>query len=63
LDGDAYKDIIELYKKLNFGNLYGRIRICVPKEDLDPSKIYEKEGPNGIYKLLKTARTPNLLEV
>jgi hypothetical protein len=31
-----------LYKKLNFGDLTDRIRICVPSEDYDPSKIFEK---------------------
>jgi len=55
LDGDAYEDAIKLYKKLNFGNLRDRIRICQPNEDEDPSKIFEKYGNKGIIALLRTA--------
>jgi hypothetical protein len=56
LDGDAYKDAVELYKQLNFGLLSGRIRICVPPEDYDPSKIFEKLGSRGIVNLLRSSR-------
>ena len=55
LDGDAYEDAKILYRKLSFGDLMGRIRICVPPEDYDPSKIFEKLGNKGIIKLLKSA--------
>lgn len=55
LDGDAYEDAKILYKKLSFGDLMGRIRICVPPEDYDPSKIFEKLKNKGIIKLLKSA--------
>jgi len=52
LDGDAVDDAINLYKKLDFGDLTGRIRICFPPEDYDPSLINEKFGKRGIIKLL-----------
>ena len=55
LDGDAYEDAKILYRKLSFGDLMGRVRICVPPEDYDPSKIFEKLGNKGIIKLLKSA--------
>lgn len=55
LDDDAYDDAIFLYRKLNFGNLKGRIKIIKPEKGYDPSKIFEQEGPKGITKLLRTA--------
>lgn len=55
LDGDAYEDAKILYRKLSFGDLLGRIRICVPPEDYDPSKIFERLGNKGIIKLLKSS--------
>ena len=56
LDGDAYEDAKSIYRQLNFGNLIGRIRICKPPDDYDPSKIFEKLGNRGIVKLLRGAR-------
>jgi DNA primase len=56
LDDDAWEDAINLYKKLDFGNLTGRIKICKCPEGHDPSKIFEKLGNNGIVKLLMGAR-------
>ena len=53
LDGDAYEDAVILYKQLNFGALYDRIKICIPPTNYDPSSIYEKLGYNGMAKLLK----------
>lgn len=55
LDDDAYNDAMLLYRKLNFGNLRGRIKIIRPQIGFDPSKIFEKDGPKGITKLLRTA--------
>lgn len=55
LDGDAYEDAVFLYNSLDFANLRGRIKICVPSEDYDPSLINEKFGRAGIIKLLKSA--------
>jgi hypothetical protein len=56
LDDDATKDAINLYKQLNFGDLYNRIRICIPPKDYDPSKLFEEYGAKGIIDLLKTSR-------
>jgi hypothetical protein len=63
LDGDAYKDAINIYKQLSFGDLLGRIRICVPPEDYDPSKIFERRGAQGIVKLLKCSRKLKSIEL
>mgnify|MGYP003441553937 CR=1 FL=1 len=59
LDGDAYENAINLYREINFGNLRGRVKIVKCPEDYDPSKIHEKLGKKGIFKLLKTARFLN----
>jgi DNA primase len=56
LDDDAYDDAIRLYKDLNSGDLYNRIKLCTPPYGYDPSKIFEKLGNNGIVKLLKSSK-------
>ena len=56
LDDDAVKDAKLLYKQLNFGNLRGRVKICIPPNGYDPSKIFEKLGNKGIIKLLMASR-------
>jgi DNA primase len=56
LDGDAYKDAVRYYKKLNFGKLHGRIKVVKVPEKYDVSEIYERLGAAGIVKLLKWAR-------
>lgn len=55
LDDDAYNDAMLLYRKLNFGNLRGRVKIIRPRRGYDPSKIYEEKGPKGVTALLRTA--------
>ncbi len=62
LDDDAYDDAKLLYKKLNFGDLRDRIRICRPPEGYDPSKIFEALGNRGIVKLLKNAKKLDMFE-
>jgi DNA primase len=57
LDGDALEDAKNLYCNLNFGKLKGRIRICNPPLDYDPSKIHELRGKRGIIALLKRTTT------
>ena len=47
---------------LNFSDLRDRIRICVPPEDFDPSKIYEKLGNKGIVKLLRSSHKLNPMD-
>lgn len=56
LDPDAYENAIDIYNELNFGDLHGRIKLCVPPEGYDPSLIFEKLGNKGIIKLLKNSR-------
>jgi len=56
LDDDAYDDAVNLYRKLNFGDLTGRIKIVRCPEGFDPSKVYEKLGAKGIIKLLMSAK-------
>jgi DNA primase len=56
LDDDAKDDAVKLYKKLNFGSLSGRIKICFPPSGYDPSLIYQKLGNKGIIKLLMSSK-------
>jgi DNA primase len=63
LDDDAKTDTFRLYKELNFGNLRGRIKICLPPNGYDPSLIFQKLGAQGIVKLLKTSREPTSQEL
>jgi DNA primase len=64
LDADAYDTAKTIYKFLNHGKLYDRIRfVPVPKNnmDLDPAKIYETWGEKGIIKFLSNAvRIPTI---
>lgn len=62
-DGDAYEDSKEIYKKLNFGDLYGRIKVVKCPNEYDPSKIYELLGNKGIVKLLMTATKLSEFEI
>jgi len=55
LDSDAYYDALQLYKRLDVGDLKDRIKLCVPEDGFDPSLIYQKEGKNGIINLLRTS--------
>jgi DNA primase len=58
LDGDAYKDAINLYKKINFGDLRDRVKIVKISTDKDPSEIFQESENKGIVELLKKARKP-----
>ena len=55
LDGDAYRDAKNLYKLLNTGRLYNKIRLIPVAKDLDPSLIYQEFGKKGIIEHLKQA--------
>ena len=55
LDSDAYGDALQLYKKLDFSELKGRIKICIPEDGYDPSLIYQNDSKSGVVKLLRTA--------
>tara|TARA_R110001592_G_scaffold138636_1_gene358074 strand:+ start:2016 stop:2972 length:957 start_codon:yes stop_codon:yes gene_type:complete len=55
LDDDAKDDAIMIYKDLNVGKLYNRIKRCTPPSDTDPSLVFEREGNKGIIKLLRSS--------
>ena len=55
LDDDAKDDAVRIYKDLNVGALYDRVKICRPPTDTDPSLIFEREGTSGIIKLLRSS--------
>lgn len=56
LDGDAYSTVKEIYKLLNHGRLYNRIRYIPVGEDDDPSSLYEKGGYKKIARHLANAQ-------
>lgn len=53
LDNDAIFNAKIVYKILNQGTLYNRIRLCLTPKDLDPSLIYQLYGVRGIRKILQ----------
>ena len=55
LDSDASEDVKKIYKLLNHGKLYNKIRWIPVNNDLDPSKIFELYGYKGIVNHLKCA--------
>jgi len=61
LDGDAFESVKTIYKELNHGDLYNRIRYIPVSKDLDPSKIYELYGYKGIIECLRSASKINEL--
>lgn len=56
LDDDAWEDAKNLYRKLDFGNLRGRVKIVRCPVGYDPSKVFETLGYKGVVKLLMGAR-------
>lgn len=55
LDGDCPNDVKKIYKTLNHGKLYGKVRYVPLSKELDPSLLYEKEGKKGIINALRNA--------
>lgn len=55
LDGDAFDDVKRIYKILNHGKLFNKIRYIPLMGDDDPSSIYQKYGKKGIISALKNA--------
>lgn len=53
LDADAVLNAKIVYKTLNQGNLYNKIRICPTPNEFDPSLIYQEYGVKGIRKILQ----------
>lgn len=56
LDDDAQNDAKKIYKVLNQGRLYNKIRIISQKIGKDPSEIFEKYKGKGIVDCLITAK-------
>ena len=56
LDGDAFNTVKEIYKFLNHGRLYGKVRYIPVEGDEDPSSLYESGGYKEIAKHLANAR-------
>lgn len=56
LDGDAFSTVKEIYKFLNHGNLYGKVRYIPVEGDEDPSSLYEKGGYKEIARHLSDAQ-------
>lgn len=59
LDGDAYDSVLEVYKLLNHGRLYGKIRYVPMGENEDPSSVYQEYGWKGIMKRINECKTIN----
>ena len=56
LDADAFSTVKEIYKFLNHGNLYGKVRYIPVEGDEDPSSLYEKGGYKEIARHLSNAQ-------
>ena len=56
LDADAYQTVKEIYKLLNHGRLYGKIRYIPVEGDEDPSSLFEKGGYKEIARHIANAQ-------
>ena len=56
LDADAFSTVKEIYKFLNHGNLYGKVRYIPVEGDEDPSSLYQKGGYKEIARHLSNAQ-------
>ena len=56
LDADAFQTVKQVYKLLNHGRLYDRIRYIPVGGDEDPSSLFEKGGYKAIVEHLRNAR-------
>lgn len=56
LDADAFNTVKELYKMLNHGRLYGKVRYILVEDDKDPSSLYEKGGYKKIVEHIRNAQ-------
>lgn len=62
LDPDAKESAIRLYRKLDSGDLMGRIRIAECPEELDASDVYREYGREGMVSILRRARKISCFE-
>lgn len=63
LDDDAVNDAKKMYCFLDKGDLKGRIRFIECPSGYDASLFYQKFGKSGIYKLMRSARRLNEIEI
>lgn len=56
LDADAYETVKEIYKFLNHGRLYNKVRYIPVEEGEDPSSLFEKGGYKEIARHLANAQ-------
>lgn len=56
LDADAFESIKNVYKLLNHGRLYGKVRYIPSEGNYDPSLIFEQGGRKSVVDYLKAAR-------
>ena len=56
LDADAFHTVKEIYKFLNHGRLYGKVRYIPMEGDEDPSSLYQKGGYKEIARHLSNAQ-------
>ena len=56
LDADAYQSVKEIYKLLNHGRLYDKIRYIPIEEGEDPSSLYQNGGYKKIAEHLANAQ-------
>jgi len=56
LDADAKSTVYEIYKLLNHGRLYNKIRYIPVEGDEDPSSLYQKGGYKEITRHLRNAQ-------
>jgi len=63
IDGDAYKDALEIYRELNIGKLQGKIKMINTQGDYDASSINQEFGKNGLLKVLRSAKRLNEQEL
>lgn len=63
LDSDAYENVLKIYREMNHGRLYGKIRYVPVNDGLDPSEIYQRYGKKGIISFLRTATTIDEVEL
>ena len=56
LDADAFNTVKEIYKFLNHGRLYGKVRYIPVEGDEDPSSLYQSGGYKKIVEHLKNAQ-------
>lgn len=59
IDGDAFSTALEIYKLLNHGRLYDKVRYIPVNEKEDPSSLYARGGYRLIAQHLANARKIN----